>query len=70
MASIKLRNPLPMILDCHKTMLQTVKDNGMGENVVSLYEDTINILSAMLSDLEEEEDRVMKFPIRYSKIKN
>ena len=59
-----------MILDFHKTMLQTVKDNGMGENVVSLYEDTINILSAMLSDLEEEEDRVMKFPIRYSKIKN
>lgn len=70
MASIKLRNPLPMILDFHKTMLQTVKENGMGENVASLYEDTINILSAMLSDLEEEEDRVMKFPIRYSKIKN
>lgn len=69
MASIKLRNPLPMILDFHKTMLQTVKENGMGENVASLYEDTINILSAMLSDLEEE-DRVMKFPIRYSKIKN
>ena len=68
MASIKLRNPLPMILDFHKTMLQTVKENGMGENVASLYEDTINILSAMLSDLEE--DRAMKFPIRYSKIKN
>lgn len=68
MASIKLRNPLPMILDFHKTMLQNVKENNMGESVASLYEDTINIFSAMLSDLEE--DRAMKFPIRQSDIKN
>ena len=68
MASIKLRNPLPMILDFHKIMLQTAKENGMDENITSLYEDTISILSAMLSDFEE--NRVMKFPIKHSKIKN
>ena len=68
MASIKLRNSFSMILDFHKIMLQTVKENGMGENIASLYEDTISILSAMLSDFEE--DRAMKFPIKHSKIKN
>ena len=68
MASIKLRNSLPMILDFHKIMLQTAKENGMGENITSLYEDTISILSAMLSDFEEY--RAMKFPIKHSKIKN
>ena len=68
MASIKLQNPLPMIVDFHKTLLQSAKENNMGDNFVSLCEDTISILTAMISEFEE--DRAMKFPIRYSKIKN
>ena len=68
MASIKLRNPLPMILGFHKAMLQSARDNDMGENFTSLCEDTIDILSAMLSELDE--NRVVEFPIKQSDIKS
>lgn len=68
MASIKLRNPLPMILDFHKTLLQSAKENNMGDNFVSLCEDTISILTAMLSELDE--NRVVEFPIKQSRIKS
>ena len=68
MASIKLRNPLPMIVDFHKTLLQSAKENNMGDNFVSLCEDTISILTAMLSELDE--NRVVEFPIKQSRIKS
>ena len=68
MASIKLRNPLPMILDFHKTLLQSAKENNMGDNFVSLCEDTLSILTAMLSELDE--NRVVEFPIKQSRIKS
>lgn len=57
-----------MILDFHKTLLQSAKENNMGDNFVSLCEDTISILTAMLSELDE--NRVVEFPIKQSRIKS
>ena len=68
MASIKLQNPLPMIVDFHKTLLQSAKENNMGDNFVSLCEDTVSILTAMISELDE--NRVVEFPIKQSRIKS
>ena len=68
MASIKLQNPLPMIVDFHKTLLQSAKENNMGDNFVSLCEDTISILTAMISEFEE--NRMAKIPLKQSHIKS
>ena len=68
MASIKLNNPLPMIVDFHKELLQSAKDNNMGDIFVSLCEDTISILTAMISEFEE--NRMVKIPLKQSHIKS
>ena len=68
MASIKLQNPLPMIVDFYKTLLQSAKENNMEDNFVSLFEDTVSILTAMLSEFEE--NRMVKIPLKQSHIKS
>lgn len=57
-----------MIVDFHKELLQSAKDNNMGDIFVSLCEDTISILTAMISEFEE--NRMVKIPLKQSHIKS